>query len=143
MFLGEYEYSCDEKNRIRIPNKFRRDLNGEFILTKGNDGCIFILPKNYFDSILEKTSNLPMFDSTAQRPLRLLFSSACEVKEDKQGRFLLPSLLKTFAGINKDVVLVGAGSRVELWARDKWLDYINDTGKDLDDLLQGLGKYGI
>ena len=78
MFLGEFEYSCDEKNRVRIPNKFRIYLKGEFILTKGNDGCIFALPKDYFSSILQKTNELPMFSSIAQKPLRLLFSSACE-----------------------------------------------------------------
>lgn len=143
MFLGEFEYSCDEKNRVRIPNKFRIYLKGEFILTKGNDGCIFALPKDYFSSILQKTNELPMFSSIAQKPLRLLFSSACEVEEDKQGRLLIPSNLKSFANIKKDVVFVGAGSRIELWSKENWIKYKNKINENLDELLQGLGDYGI
>lgn len=143
MFLGEFEQKCDSKNRFRIPNKFKKEVNGQIILTKGNDGCVFVMTAKVFENLISKASELPMFDTNAQKPLRLLFSSASEVEEDKQGRFLLPNNLKKFAGINKDIVFVGAGNRIELWAREKWNAYKEQENNNLDGLLQGLGDYGI
>ncbi len=143
MFLGEYEYKIDNKNRFRLPSKFKKEIEGNLILTKGNDGCIFILTTHEFENLLKKSSDLPMFDSSIQRPLRLLYSSASELEEDKQGRYLLPSLLKNFAGIDKDVVFVGVGSRVEMWAKDAWQKYSVRQDESFNDLLRGLSDYGI
>ena len=143
MFLGEFEQKCDSKNRFRIPNKFKKDVNGDIVLLKGNDGCVFILSKNTFEKFVEKASDLPMFDTNAQKPLRLIFSSASELEEDKQGRFLLPINLKKYASIDKDIVFVGAGNRIELWAKEKWAQYCEKENVHLDELLQGLGDYGI
>ena len=94
MFLGEYKHYLDNKNRFRIPPKFCKELEHcGMVLTKGNDGCLFLLPREQFSKILEKASSLPMFDSKAQLPLRILFSSACELEEDNQGRVLLTASL--------------------------------------------------
>lgn len=143
MFLGEYKHSIDSKNRLRIPPKFKKDFDGGLVLTKGNDGCLFIVTKNQFSSILEKVNSLPMFNSNLQLPLRLLFSSATEIEEDNQGRFLLPANLKNFAGINKDVVFIGVGNRIELWAEEKWLEYSNATKNNFEEIICKLGEYGI
>ncbi len=143
MFLGEFEQKCDNKNRFRIPNKFKKDVNGEIVLLKGNDGCIFILPKNAFEELVSKANELPMFDSKVQKPLRLIFSSASELDEDNQGRFLLPNNLKKYASIDKDIVFVGAGNRIELWAKEKWDSYCESENTHIQELLQGLGDYGI
>lgn len=143
MFLGEFEQKCDSKNRFRIPNKFKKGVNGEIVLLKGNDGCIFVLSKNAFESLVAKAGDLPMFDTKAQKPLRLIFSSASELEEDNQGRFLLPNNLKKYACIDKDLVFVGAGNRIELWAKEKWEKYCETENCHIDELLQGLGNYGI
>ena len=143
MFLGEYEHSCDSKNRLRIPSKFKKEFCEGAVLTKGNDGCLFLVDKNRFSKILESVSNLPMFDSKLQMPLRMLFSSAVEIEEDNQGRFLLPASLKNFANMQKDVVFVGVGNRVELWSKESWLDYSSKANASFDQILSSLGEYGI
>ncbi len=143
MFLGEYKHSCDDKNRLRLPPKFKKELTGSLVLTKGNDGCLFIVPKNQFEVILEKINNLPMFDSKAQLPIRMLFSSAVELQEDNQGRFLLPLNLKDFAKINKDVIFIGVGNRIELWSQENWNSYCEKANSNFDQILSNLGEYGI
>lgn len=143
MFLGTYEHVIDDKNRLRIPPKFRKEMQEGMVVSKGNDGCLFLLPKNQFEVVLNKTANVPMFDSSAQLPLRALFSSACEVEEDAQGRFLLPTNLKLFAGISKEIVFVGVGFRVEIWAKEKWENYSKNAGNNFDNMLEGLKNYGI
>ena len=95
-----------------------------------------------FEEVFHKIKDLPMFDSKAQMPLRMLFSSACELEEDAQGRFLIPSNLKEFAEILKDVVFVGVGNRVELWSAERW-QQMQSKGSSFEDLMQELGKYGI
>lgn len=143
MFLGEYKHSCDNKNRLRIPPKFKKDLDSGLVLIKGNDGCLFIVTKNQFDAMLEKVNSLPMFNSKLQMPLRFLFSSAIEIEEDNQGRFLLPSNLKTYANINKEVVFIGVGNRIELWASERWEEYSNLSKNNFEEILSSLGDYGI
>ena len=143
MFLGTYEHLVDDKNRVRIPPKFRKEMQDGMVISKGNDGCLFLLPKKQFDVVLSKVENVPMFDSAAQVPLRALFSSACEVEEDAQGRFLLPINLKTFTYIKKEIVFIGVGSRVEIWSKERWQDYSNKASSNFDQVLEGLKNYGI
>lgn len=142
MFLGEYKHSLDSKNRLRLPSKFKKDFPSEIILTKGSDGCLFVLPKETFDTVFAKASSMPMFDSNVQKSLRMLFSSGAVIEEDNQGRFLLPQSLKSYAEIDKEVVFVGVGSRVELWSSEKWKSYQNSSS-DFDSIVKDLSKYGI
>jgi len=141
MFLGNFEHSIDNKNRLRLPPKFKKEFSGEVVLTKGNDGCIFIVPKEQFEGVFKKASEMPMFDSKVQKPLRMLFSSASVLEEDNQGRFLLPVSLKNYAKIDKDVIFVGVGMRIELWAKESWEAY--SSSQNFDELLKKLGEYGI
>ena len=141
MFLGCFEHSIDSKNRLRLPSKFKKDFASQLILTKGNGGCVLILPKENFDTVFKKATELPMFDESAQRPLRLLFSSASVLEEDNQGRFLLPNSLKTHAKIVKNVVFVGVGQRLELWAKESWEKYSNTI--NFDEILKELGRHGV
>ncbi len=141
LFLGEYEYKIDNKNRFRLPSRFKKDVEGNLILTKGNDGCIFVLTNNEFDELIKKSKELPMFDSNLQKPLRLLFASASELEEDNQGRYLLPNNLKSYANIDKEVVFVGVGTRIEMWAKEKWENY--SEGSNFDELSKELSDYGI
>ena len=143
MFLGTFEHVIDNKNRLRIPPKFRKYMQDGMIISKGNDGCLFLLPQEQFDLILSKANNLSLFDSTAQLPLRLLFSSASMVEEDNQGRFLLPNTLKTFAKINKEILFVGVGTRIEIWAKEVWQEYTKNIDNNFDSIVKGLKDYGI
>lgn len=141
MLLGVYYHQIDEKNRLRLPKKLKPELSNATII-KGSHRCLYILPSNAFNNLLNKSNDLPMF-SPAQDSLRLLLSSAAEIIEDNQGRFLLPQPLKVWAGIQKDVVFVGVGNRVELWDKKSWDDYYEQKQKDYDNLLISLGEYGI
>ena len=141
MLLGVYYHQIDEKNRLRLPKKLKAELSSAMII-KGSHNCLYILPSAVFDKIMQKANDLPMF-GPAQDSLRLILSSACEIVEDNQGRFLLPQTLKSWSGIQKDVVFVGVGNRVELWDRKSWEDYYNQKQNDYDNLLLSLGEYGI
>lgn len=141
LFLGNFEHSIDNKNRLRLPSKFKNEFNGEVVLIKGNDGCIFIVPKEHFEKIFKKVCDVPMFDRKAQRSLRFLFSSVNIMEEDNQGRFLLPNNLKNYAKIEKSVVFVGMGQRIELWAKELWEIY--SASQNSDEQLKELGEYGI
>lgn len=113
------------------------------MLTKGSSGCIYVMQESVFQEFVDKASHLPMFDLDAQKPLRLLFSSASLLEEDGQGRYLLPSNLKNYAGINSEIVFIGTGNKIELWAKEKWQEYLEKEQDNFDELLQGLSKYGI
>ena len=143
MLGGEYRHQCDAKYRLRIPAKLKKELGENCVITKGNDGCLFLLPKVEMDNILNKIENLSIFNSQLQKPLRFLFSSAVEIEEDNQGRFLLPANLREFAGITKDVVFVGVGNRAELWSEDRWNKYCLDNETNFDEIISELGKNGI
>ena len=142
MLNGEYFHQCDQKFRLRLPAKLKKEFSDGCFITKGSDGCLFVFSRKQFDALEERLDSLPIFDSKAQRPLRLLLSSAFEVEEDNQGRFLLPASLREFAGITKDVVFIGVGNRAELWARERWNKY-NENAGNFDEVLSELGEYGI
>ncbi len=142
MLGGEYKHQCDSKYRLRIPAKFKKELGEECVITKGNDGCLFLLSKKEVDVILSKLENFSIFDKAIQKPLRIFFSSVVEVEEDGQGRFLLPANLREFASITKNVMFVGVGNRVEIWDEDRWNEYCKSAG-NFDDNIMELGKNGI
>lgn len=142
MLNGEYFHQCDQKFRLRLPAKLKKEFSDGCYITKGNDGCLFIFSSKQFESLMQKLDSLPLFDSKAQRPLRLLLSSAFELEEDNQGRFLLPAALREFAGIKKDVVFIGVGNRAELWDKEKWTKY-NEQAGNFDECISELGNYGV
>lgn len=141
MLFGEFNYQIDEKNRARVPSKLKKSL-GSCSILKGSEGCLYILPVETLNSIYQKVQNIPMF-SVEQAPVRMLFSSAAEIEEDNQGRFVIPSTLKEFAGIIKDIVFVGAGTRVELWSAENWNKYKGLHLDSFDNLVKKLEQYGI
>lgn len=142
MFFGTYKHQLDQKNRFRIPSKFKAALGEEFVITKGTENCLFVFDKKELDvNLFEKLSNISMFDEEAQKPLRLLFSSAHEASEDNQGRILLPAELKSHAKISKDIVLIGVGRRIEIWAEEEWDKF--SSGNDFDSSVKKLSKFGV
>ena len=118
MFMGQYEHSIDTKGRIIIPAKYRDDLGDAFVVTHGLDGCLFLYPKEEWESFVEKLKELPSNQKT-RRIQRQFLSKAMEVALDKQGRILIPALLRTEAGLEKEVVFVGMMNRVEVWDKGR------------------------
>ena len=140
MFMGEYNHTIDAKGRLIIPAKFREVLGDEFVVTKGMDGCLFVFDNSEWQVFAEKLRSLPMIDKEVRQFTRFFLAGAASVEVDKQGRILLPAHLREFAGLEKDVVLVGVGSRVEIWSKDKWEAMNSDA--DMDEItgaMEGLG----
>lgn len=141
MFMGEYNHTLDAKGRLIIPAKFRETLGDAFIVSKGMDGCLFVFTNEEWEGFAEKLRSLPMIDKEARQFTRYFLSGATEVEVDKSGRVLLPSVLREFAGISKDAVLVGVGSRVEIWSKELWEGTV--TYQDMDDITKHMIELGI
>ena len=140
MFMGEYNHTVDTKGRLIVPSKFREQLGDEFVVTKGLDGCLFVYPNEEWKHIEDKFREVPLTTKDARKFSRFFFAGAALCEVDKQGRILLPAHLREFAGLEKDVVLVGVGSRVEIWSKDKWETMNSDA--DMDEItgaMEGLG----
>ena len=113
MFMGEYNHTVDAKGRLIVPSKFREQLGDEFVVTKGLDGCLFVYENTEWKALEEKLHALPLTNANARKFSRFFLAGATTCEVDKQGRILLPAVLREFAKIDKDAVLVGVGSRME------------------------------
>lgn len=143
MLLGEYEHSIDTKGRIAMPAKLREGLGGKFIITKGLDGCLFVYAMDEWQRVEQKLASLPMSRKTARDFTRFLFGGACEGECDKQGRVLLPANLRRYAGLEREAVIVGVGSRAEIWDAAKWQQYNEESAEDVNELAEQLADLGI
>ena len=114
---GTYEHSIDSKGRLFIPSKLRVELGDTFYLAMGVDACLAIYPQSTWDRFTEKFASLPMSQSKAMRPL---FANAAKCELDSQGRIVIPQKLRKYAGLDKDVVIIGVTDRAEIWAADGW-----------------------
>lgn len=141
MFMGEYNHTIDAKGRLIIPSRFREVLGDEFVVTKGMDGCLFVFADPEWQAFEEKLRNLPMIDKEARQFTRFFLAGAASVEVDKQGRVLLPAVLREFAGITKEAVLVGVGSRVEIWSKDRWEGTV--TYQDMEEISRHMIELGI
>ena len=140
MLIGTYRHSVDAKKRMRMPSKFKAELGANFVITKGNAGNLFVFSNEQFSALYEKMVSLPLFDEEAQKPIRKFLSSAFEAEEDNQGRVLLPKELVKHAGIEKNMVFVGVGNRVEIWAEEVW-DKLDADDEESD--FSVLAKFGV
>lgn len=141
MFMGEYNHTVDTKGRLIIPSKFRENLGDEFVVTKGLDGCLFVYDNAEWTAFEEKLKLLPLTNKDARQFVRFFLAGAGCVEVDKQGRILIPSNLREFAGLEKDVVLVGVGSRIEIWSRTKWEDEADQ--EDMDSIAEHMSELGF
>lgn len=141
MFMGMYNHTVDTKGRLIIPSKFREVLGEEFVVSKGMDGCLFVYAADDWKAFEEKLTSLPMINKEARQFTRFFLAGAASVEVDKQGRILLPSHLREFAGLDKDVVLVGVGSRIEIWSQEKWESM--DADGNMDDIAASMESLGL
>jgi len=143
MFLGEYHRTIDSKNRIFIPAKFREELIKGVIITKGFDEkCLFLFSRQSWQELQSKIKSGPVTKKNLQTFSRWFFSSANEEIMDQQGRIKLPQNLKDYAGLQKQIVLVGVSDRAEIWAEDIWQKYYDqadDKFMEEDSTFEELG----
>ena len=138
MFIGEYYHNLDAKGRIIIPAKFRDELNGTFILTRGLDGCLTIYSTEKWEKIFEEINKLPETKKSTRQYIRMLTANACECTLDNQGRILIPANLSGSVNITKECVVVGANSHVEIWDKATWNAYMDDASENFEDIAESL-----
>ena len=121
MLMGQFQHNIDPKGRVTMPSRFREDLGDAVYVTKGLDGCLFVLSSAQWDKLTEKMGQLPI--SKARSLQRFFFSGAFFTEVDKQGRILIPPSLREYAGLNKEVTILGAATRAEIWDSSRWNAY--------------------
>ena len=141
MFMGQYSHTIDDKGRLIMPAKFREQLGREFVVTRGSEGCLFVYPKEEWGKIEARVQELALSGKEGRRFMRLFFSSAAGLEIDKQGRVAIPSQLKEYGGITKEVELIGSVNHIEIWDRDRWSKYIE--GSDMDEVSDYVASQGL
>ena len=143
MFIGEYKYNLDNKNRLALPTKFRKMFKEGVVITKGLDNCLFIYTAKEWNKLANKLANLPFSQAKSRAFSRMMLAGAMDVKLDKQGRVILRDNLKVFAGLNKKTVLAGLYNRLEVWDEKMWNKYQKVSEKDSNEIAEGLVDLGI
>lgn len=143
MLIGEYEHSLDAKGRLIMPAKLRADMGEKFIITKGLDGCLFVFSQNEWSNFESKLKELPLTNKNARDFVRFFLSGATECEIDKQGRFLLVSTLRAYAEITKEVIIIGVGTRLEIWKKEKWKKYNSTENISADTIAENMTILGI
>ena len=143
MLIGEFEHSIDTKGRLVLPAKIKDDLGKEFIVTKGLDGCLFGYSLAEWNKFEEKLKTLPLTNKITRDFVRFFLSGAVEEETDKQGRFLLPANLREYASLTKDAVIIGVGTRIEIWDKKKWNEYNSEENLSVDKIAEKMTELGI
>jgi len=142
MFYGEYDHTIDKKGRIILPSKFREASKAHYIerfyATRGLDKCLFVFAEDEWKQQEQRFKGMPFTKLEARKFNRLYFSGACELACDKQGRVLLPGYLKEYAGIKRDVVVVGVSNRIEIWAKEKWKEFYETSKESFEEVAEKL-----
>lgn len=143
MFIGEYQHTLDPKNRVIMPSKFREKLGDSFVMTKGLDNCLFIYSSAEWSIVEDKLKSLPMTNKDARAFVRFFFAGASECELDKQGRMVMPNNHKEYAKIDKDLVIIGVSTRIEIWSREEWNKFNSDANISYEDVAEKMSQLGI
>mgnify|MGYP000091069557 CR=1 FL=1 len=143
LFIGEYQHNIDSKGRVIIPSRFREDLGYKFVITKGLDHCLFVYSLQEWENLEAKLKTLPLTNKDARAFVRFFFSGAAECEADKQGRVLIPANLREYAKLDKDVVVIGVSTRVEIWDKTLWDQYNSDDNISPEAIAEKMEFLGI
>lgn len=143
MFMGEYHHSLDEKGRLIVPSKFREPLDGRCVVTRGLDNCLFMYPVPEWEAMEAKLRQLPLTQRDARAFVRFFFSGATDLDLDKQGRIMIPPNLREFADLEKDVIVIGVSTRIELWSKGVWESYVEEAESSFDAIAEKIVDLGI
>jgi MraZ protein len=138
VFLGTHEPKLDEKGRLVLPAKFREPLAEGLVITKGQERCLFAFPMAEFEKVTEALAQAPVTHRAVRDYSRVFFASASHEVPDKQGRITIPPSLRTYAGLERDCIVIGANTRVEIWATAAWETYLADREQSFAELEEGV-----
>ncbi|WP_182354600.1 division/cell wall cluster transcriptional repressor MraZ [Flaviflexus huanghaiensis] len=126
MFLGTYEPKLDDKGRVILPAKYREQLAGGLVITRGQEHCLYVFKVEDFMHMQEDARKAPLSNREARNYLRVFLSGAVDQEPDKQGRINIPANLRTYAGLERDLAVIGAGNRVEIWNSQSWARFLEE-----------------
>ncbi len=142
MFYGEYEHTIDRKGRLILPSRFREVAKANFIekffVTRGLDKCLFMFGEEEWKIQEQKFKTMPFTKQEIRKFNRIYFSGALDMVPDRQGRFIVPQFLKDFAGIKRDVVIIGVSNRIEIWSKDAWKEFYSSSRDSFEDIAEKL-----
>lgn len=143
MFIGEYAHNLDDKGRLAIPVKFRRELAKGAVVTRGLDNCLFLYTKTEWAKLAEKLAALPISQANSRAFSRLMLAGAMDVDLDTQGRAILPEYLRKFANLKKSVVIAGLYNRLEIWDQETWSKYKGTTEAESGAIAERMAELGV
>lgn len=143
MFIGQYNHTIDEKGRMNMPAKFRREVSSGVVVTRGLDHCLFVYPKAEWEQMAGKLAKLPITQKSSRAFARLMLAGAWDAELDSQGRIMLPEYLRQYAAVKKHVIVAGLFNRIEIWDEDAWREYQTKTEDNSDEIAEGMGELGI
>ncbi len=143
MLMGEFEHSIDSKGRLIVPSKLREQLGEKFVVTRGLDGCLFGYPQTEWGKLEEKLDQMPLAKKDARSFVRFFYSAATECEIDKQGRINIPNTLRKHASLEKNCVIIGVSTRIEIWDKKRWDDFSEETEENFDDIAETMIDFGL
>ncbi len=143
MFIGEYRHNLDEKRRVSLPAKFRRALGKKVVITKGFEKCLVVYPHKEWEGVVEKLQKLPTTRQKARSLARVILAGAVEVEIDKLGRVVIPEYLTQYAQLQKEVIILGLGNRLEIWNEQQWQEYRKSTEDQVEEIAEDLQEFEI
>ena len=143
MLIGEYQHSIDNKKRLAVPAKLRKEVGEKAVLTRGLNNCLALYPMAEWQKLTEKLGQLPMGQGDSRGFSRIMFAGAVEVELDQLGRILVPDYLKNYADLKQKVVVAGVVNRLEIWDEVKWENYKTEMEKNTDMIAEKLGELGL
>lgn len=138
MFIGEYQHNIDDKNRIVVPTKYRELLGEKFVITRGLEKCLYIMPLKEWEVIMDKLKSLPFTKKDARTFSRYFLSGASTCEFDKSGRINITSPLALYAGLEKECVFIGVNDRIELWNKFEFDNFMNDNIEEMENIAEHL-----
>lgn len=142
MLIGEYRHTLDNKNRLSLPAKFRKEIGKKVIITRGLDTCLFLFTEEAWKKVADKLDSLPFGSANSRGLARFILAGAAEVEVDSAGRILIPDFLKEFADIKTNVVVTGVSGRVEIWEGKAWDEYRKKIEAGVVSMAEALGEVG-
>lgn len=134
LLLGTYTPKIDAKGRVALPAKFRNQLGEGLVMARGQERCVYLLPVDEFRRIANQIQRTSVGNKAAREYLRVFLSGAVDQEPDKQGRVLVPPMLRDYANLGSDIVVIGVGTRAEIWNKDAWESYLADKEQGYSDI---------
>ncbi len=143
MFLGDYQHTLDAKGRVSLPAKFRQDMTGKLVVAKGFEDCLYVYPAEEYSRFVERLTSIDDFDPRYRKVRRFFTSGAVETELDSAGRISVPTHLRDYARLTKDVAITGNGDRIEVWDAETWAGYSGETADHIEDFAKELADAGL